>query len=57
MRPLAARCLLGLGTLSSLLGRSDSPEHLAAAVALFTEMEMPLWRAQAKTALTRATGR
>jgi tetratricopeptide (TPR) repeat protein len=48
MRPLTARCHLGLGTLSRLLGRPDAADRLASAVALFTEMEMPLWLARAE---------
>jgi class 3 adenylate cyclase/tetratricopeptide (TPR) repeat protein len=57
MRPLTARYHLGLGTLSGLLGRPDCAEHLAAAVALFTEMDMRLWLAQAQASLERLTSR
>jgi len=55
MRPLAARCHLGLGTLSRLLGRPDAAERLASAVSLLAEMEMPLWLAQAEAELGRLT--
>ena len=57
MRPLAARCHLGLGTLSRLLGRPDAAEGLATAVALLAEMEMPLWLAQAEAALELLSSR
>ena len=55
MRPLAARCHLGLGTLSRLLGRPDAAERLATAVALLAEMEMPLWLSQAEAELRQMT--
>jgi hypothetical protein len=57
MRPLAARCHLGLGTLYTLLGRPDSAERLTTAVALLAEMEMPLWLTQAEAELRRVTTR
>jgi tetratricopeptide (TPR) repeat protein len=44
MRPLVARCHLGLGT---LYGRAGTPararEHLTTAVAMFRDMDMRLW--------------
>jgi class 3 adenylate cyclase/tetratricopeptide (TPR) repeat protein len=44
VRPDAARCHLGLGGLYGQTGRHDqSAEHLAAARAMFREMEMPYW--------------
>jgi tetratricopeptide (TPR) repeat protein len=55
MRPLEARCYLGLGLLSSLLGRHDSVERLTAAVALLGKLKMSFWLAQARTALARLT--
>jgi class 3 adenylate cyclase/tetratricopeptide (TPR) repeat protein len=48
MRPLVARCHLGLGTLSRRCGQSPSArEHLTIASALFREMEMHAWAARA----------
>jgi hypothetical protein len=44
MRPLVARCHLGLG---ALYGRAGTPgralEHLTTAIAMFRDMDMPLW--------------
>jgi tetratricopeptide (TPR) repeat protein len=52
MRPLAAHCHLGLGTLYRKLGR---PEHaqaeLAAAADLYRAIEMPFWLARAEAEL------
>jgi tetratricopeptide (TPR) repeat protein len=52
LRPEAARCRLGLGALyarTTQPGRSEP--HLAAALAMFREMEMPYWIDQAERAL------
>jgi class 3 adenylate cyclase/tetratricopeptide (TPR) repeat protein len=57
MRPLEARCHLGLGLLSSLLSRHDSVERLTAAVTLLGELKMSFWLAQTRTALARLTSR
>jgi tetratricopeptide (TPR) repeat protein len=57
MRPLAARCHLGLGTLSCRLGRPDAAERLVSAAALFGEMKMPRQLAQAQAELARLTAR
>lgn len=44
MRPTVARCHLGLGRLSLARGqREQAREHLAAAVAMLTEMDMARW--------------
>jgi hypothetical protein len=55
MRPMAARCHLGLGMLSRLLGRPDAADRLTNAVSLLAEMEMPLWLAQAEAEVRRLT--
>jgi transcriptional regulator with AAA-type ATPase domain/tetratricopeptide (TPR) repeat protein len=45
MRPLAARCRLGLGRLAERVGdRSDAEAHLSRASALCRELEMPLMK-------------
>jgi class 3 adenylate cyclase/tetratricopeptide (TPR) repeat protein len=53
MRPLAARCELGLGTLCRLRGRTDAADHIATATTLLREMAMPLWLAEAESELAR----
>ena len=51
MRPLVARCHLGLGTLARRAGsRPLAEDHVAAATAMFHEMGMPFWLAQAESA-------
>jgi class 3 adenylate cyclase/tetratricopeptide (TPR) repeat protein len=53
MRPLLARCHLSLGQLYQRGGRlAAAREHLNAAVALFREMGMRRWLAEAEVALT-----
>ncbi|MFQ5830609.1 MAG: tetratricopeptide repeat protein [Candidatus Methylomirabilia bacterium] len=48
MRPLLARCHLGLGKLYRRTGdRSKAQEHLTTATALFREMDMRFWLEQA----------
>ena len=48
MRPLLARCHLGLGRLSLCAGDRDRAEdHLLTATRLFSAMDMPLWLRQA----------
>jgi class 3 adenylate cyclase/tetratricopeptide (TPR) repeat protein len=50
MRPLAAHCHLGLGTLSRRAGKSEQArEHLATATTMFREMDMSFWLGQAET--------
>ncbi len=54
MRPLAARCLLGVGLLQSQRGKdANARDSLAAAAGGFREMGMTLWLGQAEAALTR----
>jgi hypothetical protein len=49
MRPLVAHCHLGLGRLSRRTGkRGQAREHLTTATAMYREMDMPLWLAQAE---------
>ena len=57
MRPLQARCHLGLGTLYRRVGRLDEARaELAMAVAMLREMEMTYWLGEAEEELTRAGG-
>ena len=57
MRPLQARCHLGLGTLYRRIGRADDARaELAIAVAMLREMEMTHWLGEAEEELTRAGG-
>ena len=54
MRPLVARCRLGLGTLYRRLGeRQHAKSRLTAAAALLREMQMPLWLAETEAELDR----
>ena len=49
MRPLVARCHLGLGRLDRRTGkRHEAQEHLEIATAMFREMDMRFWLAQAE---------
>ena len=49
MRPLQAHCHLGLGTLYATAGRWEPARAaLAAAIALYRDMEMTLWLPQAE---------
>jgi tetratricopeptide (TPR) repeat protein len=49
MRPLIARCHLGLGRLDRRTGkRHEAQEHLATATAMFREMAMRFWVEQAE---------
>src|SRR5262249_7180412 len=48
-RPFVAHCHLGLGRLSSRLGRrQEAEEHLAIARQMYREMEMTFWLKQAE---------
>jgi tetratricopeptide (TPR) repeat protein len=50
MRPLAARCHLGLGSLNRQRGESGKArDHLTAATREFKDMGMALWLARAQT--------
>jgi tetratricopeptide (TPR) repeat protein len=52
LRPLAARCHLGLGALYARIGRPERSEgHLTTALTMFREMEMPYWIEQAEAEL------
>jgi hypothetical protein len=49
LRPLVARCHLGLGKLSLRTGKQqEAHEHLTTATAMFREMDMPFWLEQAE---------
>ncbi len=49
MRPLVAHCHLGLGRLYRRIGkRQQSQEHLSTATAMYREMDMRFWLAQAE---------
>ena len=52
MRPLLARCHLGIGRLYLRAGDRDRAEdHLLTATRLFSAMDMPLWLRQAASSL------
>jgi tetratricopeptide (TPR) repeat protein len=52
MRPLAAHCHLGLGTLYSRTGDTvKAHEHLTTAATMYGEMEMRFWREKAEHAV------
>jgi uncharacterized protein HemY len=49
MRPLVAHCHLGLGKLYRRMGqRGRATEHLKLALAMYREMDMGFWPAQAE---------
>jgi tetratricopeptide (TPR) repeat protein len=57
MRPLAAHCHLGLGTLYARVGtRKQARAELSTAIALYRGMEMTFWLPQAETALAEVEG-
>ena len=52
LRPAAARCHLGLGTLHLRAGRrAEARQHLSAATTMFREMDMRFWLEQAEVAM------
>jgi tetratricopeptide (TPR) repeat protein len=52
LRPLVARCFLGLGALSRQVGsRLSAEEHLTKAITILRETAMPLWLDQAEREL------
>jgi tetratricopeptide (TPR) repeat protein len=54
MRPLAADCLLGLGTLYATIGqREQARAELSTAIALYRGMEMTSWLTRAEAALAQ----
>jgi tetratricopeptide (TPR) repeat protein len=58
MRPLAAHCHLGLGTLYVRTGqRQQARDELSAAMALYRTMDMTFWLPQAEAALVQMEGR
>ena len=57
MRPLAAHCHLGLGTLYARTGRLEQARaELSAAMALYRAMDMTFWLSRAEAALTPVGG-
>ena len=55
MRPLMARCHLGLGILYHQIGRLErARSELSTAIELFRAMEMPFWLTRAQAALAQA---
>jgi tetratricopeptide (TPR) repeat protein len=56
MRPLAAHCYLGLGTLYKSVGHTDQAQaELATAAKMYGAMEMTFWLAKAEAALSGAS--
>jgi tetratricopeptide (TPR) repeat protein len=54
MRPLAAHCQLGLGTLYQRIGSGEQAQaELTAAAELYRAMEMTVWLAKAEAALAQ----
>jgi hypothetical protein len=54
MRPLAAHCHLGLGTLYTRTGRREQARsELAAAMVLYRAMDMTFWLPQTEAALAQ----
>ena len=54
MRPLQAHCHLGLGTLYATTGqRQQARAALAAAIALYRDMDMTFWLPQSEAALAQ----
>jgi len=53
MRPLAARCDLGLGALYAVSRRTEATARLEQARRLLRELRMPLWLARAEAELAR----
>jgi tetratricopeptide (TPR) repeat protein len=57
MRPLAAHCHLGLGTLYAKIGRLEHARaELSTAIDLYRAMAMTFWLPQAEAALARVEG-
>ena len=49
MRPLVARCSLGLGRLYRRHKRPDAHEYLSTAATMYHEMDMAFWLTEAET--------
>jgi hypothetical protein len=57
MRPLAAHCHRGLGTLYAKIGRLEQARaELSAAIQLYRAMAMTFWLPQAEAALAQVEG-
>ncbi|MBD0328142.1 MAG: hypothetical protein ICV68_17090 [Pyrinomonadaceae bacterium] len=57
MRPLAAHCHLGLGSLSLRIGRrQEARAELSTAIELYRAMDMTFWLPQAEAELAEAEG-
>ena len=57
IRPLAAQCHLGLGTLYQKIDRdADARAELATAAEMHRAMEMPFWLEKAETTLEQVAG-
>ena len=55
MRPLAAHCHRGLGTLHQRTGkRREAQEHLGTAVTMYRDMDTRFWLERAEAALGAA---
>jgi class 3 adenylate cyclase/tetratricopeptide (TPR) repeat protein len=58
MRPLQAHCYRGLGTLYTKTGQAEQARAaLAAAIALYRDMDMTFWLPQTEAALAQVEGR
>jgi tetratricopeptide (TPR) repeat protein len=58
MRPLAAHCYRGLGTLYAMTGqREQARTALSTAIEMYTSMAMTFWLPQAQAALAQVEGR
>jgi hypothetical protein len=58
MRPLAAHCHLGLGTLYAMTGqREQACAELSAAIEMYQSMDMTFWPPQAEAALAQVDAR
>jgi tetratricopeptide (TPR) repeat protein len=58
MRPLAAHCHWGLGTLFATIGQQEQARtELATAIALYRAMHMTFWLPEAEAALAHIEGR
>ncbi len=56
MRPLAAHCHLGLGTLYERVGRGDAARaELGTAAAMYRDMGMAFWLEKAEAMLSHLT--
>jgi tetratricopeptide (TPR) repeat protein len=56
MRPLAAHCHLGLGTLFRKVGRDEAQAELSTTAEMYRAMEMRRWLAKAEATLAQVAG-